>query len=62
AVREIFNFVKSLGGTLSGEHGIGWILRPYMDIMFNETSLNLLKGIKKTFDPKGILNPMKIMP
>jgi glycolate oxidase len=62
AVREIFNFVKTLGGTLSGEHGIGWILRPYMDIMFNETSLNLLKGIKKTFDPKGILNPMKIIP
>jgi glycolate oxidase len=62
AVREIFNLVKTLGGTLSGEHGIGWIQLPYMDIMFNETSLNLLRGIKKTFDPKGILNPMKIIP
>jgi glycolate oxidase len=62
AVRAIFNLVKTLGGTLSGEHGVGWILKPYMDIMFDETSLNLLRGIKKTFDPKGILNPMKIMP
>jgi glycolate oxidase len=62
SIRELFNLVKSLGGTLSGEHGIGWIQKPYMDIMFNETSLNLLRGIKSVFDPKGILNPLKIIP
>ncbi len=62
SIRELFNLVKSLGGTLSGEHGIGWIQKPYMNIMFNETSLNLLRGIKSVFDPKGILNPLKIIP
>jgi glycolate oxidase len=62
SIREIFNLVKYLGGTLSGEHGIGWIQKPYMNIMFNETSLNLLRGIKSVFDPKGILNPLKIIP
>jgi glycolate oxidase len=61
-IREIFTLVKSLGGTLSGEHGIGLVQRPYMDIMFGEKSFNLMRGIKNTFDPKGILNPDKVLP
>ncbi len=61
-IREVFALVKSLNGTLSGEHGIGWVQRPYMDIMFGDASLNLMRGIKKVFDPNGILNPMKILP
>ncbi len=61
-IREIFTLVKALGGTLSGEHGIGWVQRPYMDIMFSETSFALMRGIKKTFDPNHILNPKKILP
>lgn len=59
-IREIFQLVVRLGGTLSGEHGIGWVQKPYMDIAFNATQLQLMKQIKKVFDPKGILNPGKI--
>lgn len=59
-IREIFNLCTKLGGTISGEHGIGYVQREYMDIPFNETQLTLMKNIKKTFDPKGILNPGKI--
>jgi glycolate oxidase len=61
-IREIFTLVKQLGGTLSGEHGIGWVQRPYMDIMFDENSFALMRGIKNTFDPHHILNPKKILP
>lgn len=60
AIRDIFQFTVSLGGTLSGEHGIGWVQRPYMDIAFTETELALMRGIKQVFDPHGILNPGKI--
>ncbi len=59
-VREIFALTKSLGGTLSGEHGIGWVQKPYLDIVFNEAEIELRKSIKKLFDPNGILNPGKI--
>ncbi len=60
AIRELFGEVVRLGGTLSGEHGIGLVQKPYMDIAFSETSLNLMRSIKTVFDPKGILNPGKI--
>jgi glycolate oxidase len=59
-IREIFEFVKSVGGTISGEHGIGWVQKPYLDIVFSKIELDLMKKIKKVFDPKGILNPDKI--
>jgi len=59
-IREIFTLCVSLGGTISGEHGIGYVQKNYLDIAFNETQMNLLKGIKNLFDPKGILNPGKI--
>ena len=59
-IREIFELTVKLGGTISGEHGIGWVQKGYMDIAFNETAINLQKGIKKLFDPNGILNPGKI--
>ncbi len=58
-IREIFQFVKSVGGTLSGEHGIGLVQRPYLDIVFSEVELRLMREIKKVFDPRGILNPGK---
>jgi glycolate oxidase len=60
ATREMFEVVHELGGRISGEHGIGWVQKPYMDIMFSELHLDLMRGIKKVFDPKGILNPKKI--
>jgi glycolate oxidase len=59
-IREIFELVVNLGGTLSGEHGIGLVQQPYMDIAFSEVQLNLMRGIKHAFDPNGILNPGKI--
>lgn len=59
-IREIFQLCVKLGGTISGEHGIGWVQKNYMDIPFNKTQINLQKGIKTLFDPNMILNPGKI--
>lgn len=60
-IREIFQLVKMLKGALSGEHGIGYVQRDYMDIFFDETSMQLMRSIKKAFDPKGIMNPNKVI-
>lgn len=60
AIRELFTEVIKMGGTISGEHGIGLVQKPYMDLAFSQTGLDLMRGIKKVFDPKGILNPGKI--
>jgi glycolate oxidase len=59
-IGEIFKLTVSLGGTLSGEHGIGIAKRPYMPIAMKEANLVIMRGIKKAFDPNGILNPGKI--
>lgn len=59
-IGEIFKLGVSLGGTLSGEHGIGIAKRPYMSLAMAEANLEVMRGIKKAFDPKGILNPGKI--
>jgi glycolate oxidase len=60
SLRALFELVKALGGTISGEHGIGLVQKPYMDIMFSEAELGLMRAIKKVFDPNNILNPGKI--
>jgi glycolate oxidase len=52
--------VHSLGGTISGEHGIGLVQKGFLDIVFSESQLNLMRGIKKVFDPNNILNAGKI--
>jgi glycolate oxidase len=59
-IRDIFNLVKSLGGTLSGEHGIGLVQKEYMNIVFDDTQMRLMKEIKRIFDPNNILNAGKI--
>jgi len=59
-ISEIFELTVSLGGTISGEHGIGLVQKRYMSIAFNPTQLDLMKAIKKVFDPNGIMNPGKI--
>lgn len=59
-LRALFVLVKSLGGTISGEHGIGLIQKGYMDIVFEEKQLDLMRQIKKAFDPNNILNAGKI--
>lgn len=61
-IREIFHLCKDLGGTISGEHGIGWVQKDYMDIVFPPAAIALQKAIKSSFDPHGILNPSKMFP
>ncbi len=61
-IREIFELTVSLNGTLSGEHGIGYVQKNYMDIAFNQTQIDLMRNIKQVFDPNNILNPSKILP
>jgi len=60
AIEKIFEMVVELGGTLSGEHGIGTSKAPFMHIAFNEAELQLFRDIKKAFDPNNILNPGKM--
>jgi glycolate oxidase len=62
AIREIFTLTVQLGGTISGEHGIGYVQKEFMDIAFNEVQLNLMQQIKHIFDPNGIMNPGKVFP
>lgn len=59
-LKELFVLVKSLGGTISGEHGIGLIQKSYLPVVFESATLEVMKGIKKAFDPNNILNPGKI--
>ena len=59
-IREIFTLTKNLGGTISGEHGIGLVQKPYLDIVFSKKEIQIQKQIKNLFDPKNILNPGKI--
>lgn len=61
AKREIFELTRSLNGMLSAEHGVGFTQKNFMDVFFSETHIALLRGIKRVFDPEGILNPGKIM-
>ena len=61
AIREIFELTVSLGGTLSGEHGIGLVQKQYMNIPFKSVELELMRSIKKVFDPNNLLNPGKIV-
>lgn len=60
ALTALFELVKKLGGTISGEHGIGLVQKEYMGIVFPEANMKLMKGIKKIFDPNNILNSGKI--
>ena len=59
-ISEIFELTVSLGGTISGEHGIGLVQKRYLPIAFDQTQIDLMKAIKKVFDPNGIMNPGKI--
>jgi len=59
AVKELFHLVVSLGGTLSGEHGIGIAKAPYLDIELEPSAVDVMRKIKQALDPKNILNPQK---
>lgn len=60
AVEDIFQFVVDMGGTLSGEHGIGTAKAPFMNIAFSDAEMELFRAVKKAFDPNNILNPFKM--
>lgn len=60
ALKDLYEKTFSLGGTLSGEHGIGLKRKPYFPIVMSKEKIRIMKGIKRVFDPKGILNPGKI--
>ena len=62
AVGQIFDYTLALGGTISGEHGVGVTKQAYIETEIGQKELALMKGIKKTFDPGNILNPGKIFP
>ncbi len=59
-IREIFELVKHLGGTISGEHGIGLVQKEYLPIVFNDVQMRLMRQVKLAFDPNNILNAGKI--
>jgi D-lactate dehydrogenase len=61
-LNKIFEKVIELGGILSGEHGIGYEKKSFLPLVFNEEEIDLMKQIKKVFDPNQILNPGKIFP
>jgi len=61
-IEELFREVVIMGGSISGEHGIGWVQKDYLPIALSDIELELMRQIKKVFDPKGILNPGKLLP
>ncbi|HTY58200.1 MAG TPA: FAD-linked oxidase C-terminal domain-containing protein [Bacteroidota bacterium] len=62
AIEEIFRLTVALGGTISGEHGIGFTQKPYLPIALSDAEIRIMKLVKEAFDPSGILNPGKIFP
>jgi glycolate oxidase len=62
AVSEIFAAAVELGGTLSGEHGIGTMKSSFMEMELGEIGLDMMKRIKSAWDPNNIMNPGKIFP
>jgi glycolate oxidase len=62
AIDTLFEYTLELGGTISGEHGVGITKAPYITMEIGPAELKLMKKIKKIFDPNGILNPGKIFP
>lgn len=62
AVADLFADAVDLGGTLSGEHGVGVLKQPYLEMALGPLAIEVMHGIKHAFDPKGILNPGKVLP
>ena len=57
---ELFRDCKARGGVISGEHGIGLVKKPYLSIVLDERQIGIMRGIRRVFDPHGIMNPGKI--
>jgi glycolate oxidase len=61
-IEQIFKDTISLGGTISGEHGVGLTKAPYIGMEMSKKEIEIMESLKKVFDPKNILNPGKIFP
>ncbi|MEA4855294.1 FAD-binding oxidoreductase [Solidesulfovibrio sp.] len=61
-VRALVAVVLALGGTMSGEHGVGLTKQPFIDMELSPRSLALQRGVKDLFDPRGVMNPGKVLP
>lgn len=60
AFAEIFTASVKLGGTISGEHGVGEMKAPFLELKVGETGIEVMKAVKAAFDPHGLLNPGKM--
>jgi glycolate oxidase len=60
AMKEIFDFAVSLGGTITGEHGVGLAKKEFLKAATSDLNLEIMRRTKTAFDPAGILNPGKI--
>ena len=61
AFDKMYQYAAQLSGLVSGEHGIGYAKKEYMFRLYGDTPIELMRGIKKVFDPKNILNPHKVI-
>jgi FAD/FMN-containing dehydrogenase len=59
AAEELFSLAAELGGSVSGEHGIGWVKRGTLQLQWDPAALSVHEAVKRAFDPKGLLNPGK---
>ena len=59
-IDEVYRLSVSLGGAISGEHGIGIIRKPFLPMSRDKVQIEIMKGIKRLFDPNNVLNPGKI--
>jgi FAD/FMN-containing dehydrogenase len=62
ASQAVFSLTRSVGGSISAEHGIGLLKQPYLEYVRSEVEIGHMLGIKRQFDPSGILNPGKLLP
>lgn len=60
AFEEIFDAAIAMGGTITGEHGVGLAKKKYLPRLVGESGIRVMRGIKNAFDPKGLLNPGKV--
>jgi glycolate oxidase len=61
-IKRIFELTVQLGGSITGEHGVGLTQRPYLGLVRDEATLALYRRLKAAFDPEGLLNPAKVLP
>ena len=59
--KHVYGLIQEMHGSISAEHGVGMIKKPYLGYSRSEAEIELLKGIKQVFDPKGVLNPGKLI-